>query len=192
MYGVNRLSGNYRDILEMNERLKLGSRKLAANVRTWVWPEAVGQGVFAQSRPFKASPGFPIVNGRSGMHCAYMEHATLVRFLSGTLSPEVLAGEIATEVGACNAACQAGGSGYIIITDGPSFEVTREGAGRLLAAIAEKRLSFELANYVADCLIMSDDFDFADSAVRDAIHFAEDDSRPPTQDETIKALAMLG
>ncbi len=120
-----------------------------------------------------------------------MEHATLVGFLSGTLSPEVQAGEISTEVGACNAACQAGGSGYIIITDGPSFEVTREGAGRLLAAIAEERLSFELANYVADCLIMSDDFDLADDAVRDAIHFAEDDSRPPTQDEMIKALAML-
>jgi hypothetical protein len=36
LYGVNRLSGNYRVILEMNERLKLGSRKLVANVRTWV------------------------------------------------------------------------------------------------------------------------------------------------------------
>ena len=125
------------------------------------------------------------------MHCAYMEHATLVEFLSGTLSPEGLAGEIATEVAACNAACQAGGSGYIIITDGPSYEVTREGAGRLLVAIVEERLSFELANYVADCLIMSDDFDFADDAVRDAIHFAADDSRTPTQAETIKALAVL-
>lgn len=139
----------------------------------------------------KPVPGFPIADGRSGMHYAYMEHATLVEFLSGTLSPEVLAGEIATEVAACNAACEAGGSGYIIITDGPCFEVTREGAGRLLVAIVEERLSFELANYVADCLIMSDDFDFADDAVRDAIHFAEDDSRPPTQDETIKALAVL-
>jgi hypothetical protein len=100
-----------------------------------------------------------------------MEHATLVAFLSGTLSPEVLAGEIATEVGACNATCQAGGTGYIIITDGPSFE---------------------LANYVADCLIMSDDFDFADDAVRDSIHFAGDESTSPTKDETVKALAMLG
>ena len=36
LYGVNRLSGNYRVILEMKERLKLGSRKLVANVRTWV------------------------------------------------------------------------------------------------------------------------------------------------------------
>jgi len=38
LYGVNRLSGNYRVILEMNERLKLGSRKLVANVRLWVEP----------------------------------------------------------------------------------------------------------------------------------------------------------
>jgi hypothetical protein len=39
---------------------------------------------------------------------------------------------------------------------------------------------------------MSDDFYFADDAVRDAVHFVEDDSRAPTQDETIEALAMLG
>ncbi|MES3107360.1 hypothetical protein [Sphingomonas aurantiaca] len=142
--------------------------------------------------PSKQISRFQVADVRSEMHCAYMEHATLVAFLSGTLSPEVLAGEIATEVGACNATCQAGGTGYIIITDGPSFEVKREGARRLLAAIAEERLSFELANYVADCLIMSDDFDFADDAVRDSIHFAGDESTSPTKDETVKALAMLG
>lgn len=120
-----------------------------------------------------------------------MEHATLVRFLTGTLSPEMLDDEITAEVNTCTAAFRAGENGYIIITDGPAIEVTRDGARRLLAAIAHEQLPFELANYVADCLIMSDDFYFADEAVRDAVHFVEDDSRPPTQDETVKALAML-
>lgn len=126
------------------------------------------------------------------MHSASMEHATLVGFLTGTLSPEALADEITAEVNACNAAFRAGENGYIIITDGPSVEVTREGARRLLVAIAEERLQFELANYVADCIMMSDDFDFADDAVRDAVNFVEDDSRPPTHAETIEALARLG
>jgi hypothetical protein len=112
--------------------------------------------------------------------------------LTGTLSPEKLADEITAEVTACNSAFRAGENGYIVITDGTSFEVTRDGARRLLAAVAEDRLLFELANYVADCIIISDDFDFADDAVRDAVHFVEDDSRPPTRDETIKALEMLG
>jgi hypothetical protein len=121
-----------------------------------------------------------------------MEHATLVGFLNGVLSPEVLVDEVATEVNACEAAFREGENGYILITDGPLVEVTREGAGRLLAAIADGRLPFRLANYVADCIIMSDDFDFADDAVRDAVHFVEDDSRPPTHDETIEALTKLG
>ena len=121
-----------------------------------------------------------------------MEHASLVAFLTGRLSPESVCEEIAVEVVSCNSAFQAGEIGYISITDGTSFQVTREGAKRLLSAVAEERLSFELANYVADCIIMSDDFDFADEAVRDAIFFIEDDSRAPTLDETREALAMLG
>lgn len=126
------------------------------------------------------------------MHAAPMEHATLVGFLTGKLSPEVLADEITTEVNACEASIRAGENGYIIITDGPPVEVTREGARRLLAAIADGRLSFQLANYVADCIIISDDFNLADEAVREAVNFVADDSRPPTHDETIKALATLG
>ncbi len=126
------------------------------------------------------------------MHSASMEHATLVGFLTGVLSPEVLVDEITAEVNACEAAFQAGENGYILITDGPPVEVTREGARRLLAALADGRLPFQLANYVADCLIMSDDFDFTDDVVRNAVNFVEDDSRPPTHDETIEALAKLG
>lgn len=120
-----------------------------------------------------------------------MEHATLVGFLTSELSPEVLVDEITTEVNAYEASFQAGENGYIIITDGPPAKVTREGARRLLGAIAHGRLPFQPANYVADCIIMSDDFNLADDAVRDAINFVADDSKPPLHDETIKALATL-
>lgn len=121
-----------------------------------------------------------------------MEHATLVGFLIGAIPPEVLVDEIAAEVHACDAAFRAGENGYILITDGASVEVTREGARRLLESVADERLPFQLATYVADCIMMSDDFQFADDVVRDAINFVEDDSRPPTHDETIEALAKLG
>jgi hypothetical protein len=120
-----------------------------------------------------------------------MEYASLTGFLTGTISAAALADAITIEVTACNAAFRAGENGYIAITDGPAFEVQREGAGRLLLAVADGSLPFELANYVADCLIMSGDFDFADEAVRDAINFIEDDSRLPTRDETLDALALL-
>lgn len=152
-----------------------------------------------KSRPFAPTvglsepvPQFLIADLRSAMHFASMENATLIGFLNGDLSPEVLAAEIAAEVNACDAAFRAGKNGYILITDGSSFKVTREAARRLLAAVVEERMPFKHANYVADCIMMSDDFAFADDVVRDAVHFVEDDSRPPTHDEMIEALAKLG
>jgi hypothetical protein len=123
------------------------------------------------------------------MHSVSIEHATLAGFLTGTLSPEILADEVTVEVNACNAAFQAGENGYIIITEGPVVEVTREGARRLLAAIVEERLTFELANYVADCLIMNDDFHFADDAVRDAIQLIDD---RPLSEDVIRYFAEKG
>ena len=68
------------------------------------------------------------------MHSFSMEYATLVGFLTGTFSPEELVNEITAEVSTCNTAFRAGEIGYIIITDGPTVEVTREGAWRLLGA----------------------------------------------------------
>ncbi|MDC7677757.1 hypothetical protein [Asticcacaulis machinosus] len=120
-----------------------------------------------------------------------MKYETLVQFLDGTLSPETLAGEIADEVASCNEALKSGDIGHIVISDGPPKIVTRDGGQRLLEAFAYNRLPFELASYVADCIIMSDDFEFEDDIVRDAIHFIEDDSRPPTHEETLEALSLL-
>ena len=125
------------------------------------------------------------------MHFRRMEFASLAAFLTGSLAPEALADEIRVEVAACNEAFEAGQHGYIVITDGPNFAVTTENARRLLASVADGRLPFELANYVADCIIMSDDFEFADDAARDAVFFVEDDSRPPTHEEILQAIAQL-
>lgn len=120
-----------------------------------------------------------------------MEHSSLVAFLNGIRSPERFAIEIAEEVAACEQGFRNGGIGYIIVTDGPQTMVTREHATRILKALAEDRLPFDAANYTADCIIMSDDFEFVDDAVGEAIHFVADDSRPPTPEETKTALARL-
>lgn len=129
-----------------------------------------------------------------------MQHASIVSFLSGTLSPEALAAEISDEVAAFRAALKATRNGRIIVSDGPQFLINREGAKRLLEAVGNGRLPFDAANYVADCIVMNDNFEFADDATRDAIFFVEDDSGRfiaedddwrPTREETMAALALL-
>jgi hypothetical protein len=120
-----------------------------------------------------------------------MEHSSLVAFLSGNLSPEDFGSEIAAEVDACEQGFRSGGVGHIIVTDGPETVVTREHIRRLLQALVEDRLPFLSANYAADCLMMSDDFEFADEAVAEAVEFVADDSRPPAPEETEAALAQL-
>jgi hypothetical protein len=92
---------------------------------------------------------------------------------------------------ACEQGFRSGGVGYIIVTDGPLTVITRDHARRLLQALAEERLPFLSANYTADCLMMSDDFEPADDAVAEAVNFVADDSRPPTMEETLAALESL-
>jgi hypothetical protein len=121
-----------------------------------------------------------------------MDHASLVAFLNGDLSPEAFGNEIAAEADACEDGFRSDGIGYINVTDGPETVVTRDHAKRLLQALLEERLAFLPANYAADCLTMSDDFTWADDAVAEAVAFVADDSRPPTREETQAALASLG
>jgi hypothetical protein len=120
-----------------------------------------------------------------------MEHSSLVAFLNGNLTPEQFSDEVRDEVTACNEAFRSGNPGYIVVTDGPLTIVTRDHARRFLEAIADERLPFELANYSADCIIMSDDFEFADDAVNEAIYFVEDDSVAPTVEEVRTAIDRL-
>jgi hypothetical protein len=120
-----------------------------------------------------------------------MEHASLVAFLHGKLSPEDFDSEIGAEVAACEQGFRSKGIGYVIVTDGPETTVTRADAKRFLQAFGDGRLPFLSANYIADGLIMSGDFVFADDGVEEAIEFVADDSRPPTAEETLAALAAL-
>ncbi len=129
-----------------------------------------------------------------------MQHGSIVKFLSGTLSAEGLAREIRAEVAAFRTALRDTAQGNIVVSRGPRFVVTREGARRLLKAVADDRLPFDAANYLADCIVMNDDFEFADDAVRDAVFFIEDDSGRfatgndewrPSRAETLNAIALL-
>jgi hypothetical protein len=129
-----------------------------------------------------------------------MQHGSIVEFLSGTLSAEGLAEEIRAEVAAFTTALRETAQGNIGVSEGPRYVVTREGARRLLEAVADDRLPFDAANYLADCIVMNDGFDFADDAVRDAVFFIEDDSGRfatqddewrPTHEETLAALVLL-
>ncbi|WP_290990209.1 hypothetical protein [Hyphomicrobium sp.] len=120
-----------------------------------------------------------------------MEHSSLVAFLNGDLSPEAFCSEIAAEVDACEQEFKSEGVGYVVVTDGPAEVVTRDQVWRLLQALLDGRLPFLSANYAADCLVMSDAFEFADKAVAEAIAFVADGSRPPTPKETEAALAAL-
>lgn len=129
-----------------------------------------------------------------------MQHGSIVAFLSGTLSPESLAAEIASEVARFKAALKETGEAHIHVTDGLPFVVTKAGARRLLEAVADDRLPFDAANYLADCIVMNDDFHFADEVVRNAVFFIEDDSGRfatgddgwrPARAETLAALALL-
>jgi hypothetical protein len=120
-----------------------------------------------------------------------MDHRSLIAFLAGSLSADAFSAEIRGEVRVCNEALASGGVGSIIVTDAPETRVTREHASRLLQAVSAGTLDFELANYIADALIMSDDFEFEDEAVSGAIFFLADDSRAPTKAEIDAALAQL-
>lgn len=129
-----------------------------------------------------------------------MQHGSIVSLLSGTLSPEALVTEIANEVVAFRAELRATKSGRIVVSDGPRFLVTRSGAKLLLEAIATGQLPFDVANYVADCIVMSDAFEFADEATREAIFFIEDDSGrfiaerdtwTPAREEIMRELKLL-
>lgn len=46
----------------------------------------------------------------------------------------------------------------------------------LLAALAEAKLPMEAANYIADALVMSDNFEWSDDAVAEALFFLSDES----------------
>ena len=91
----------------------------------------------------------------------------------------------------CRAACAKGGSGHVIITDGPDTEVTREQVPLLLSALADARLPLESASYIADALIMSDRFYWKDDPIAEVVFFLSDESAPLTLAEVEQAQSRL-
>jgi hypothetical protein len=120
-----------------------------------------------------------------------VHHSSLASFLNGELPSDELWREIETEVTECFAACAKGGSGHVIITDGPETPVTRAQVAILLAALAEAKLPLKAASYIADALIMSDDFEWEDEAVAEALFFLSDESAPLTLAEVEAARSRL-
>lgn len=112
-----------------------------------------------------------------------MRHSSLLSFLNGESLAKQLWEDIESEVRDSLAATAKGGAGHVIITDGPDTVVTRHHADRLLRALADDCLPLAAASYIADALIMSDDFNFADEAVSGALFYLSDESGPLSRDE---------
>lgn len=51
---------------------------------------------------------------------------------------------------------------------------------KLLGELADEKLPLSAASYIADALIMSDDFHWDDEAVAEALFFLSDESAPQT------------
>lgn len=121
-----------------------------------------------------------------------MQHSFLVSFLNGETTPEHFAGVIQPEVDACEQGTLSPATvGYVVITDGPQTMLTHEHVRRLLQCLLDERVPWKSIIYTADCLMMSDDFDFEDEKVADAIGFLIDESRTPSSDEIQSVLATL-
>lgn len=121
-----------------------------------------------------------------------MEHALLASFLDGRTPAANFAQAIEQEVETCEAGVRSPANiGYIIVTDGPQFTVTRTHMARLLQSLLDGAIPWISANYTGDCLMMSDDFQPENEKVAEAIEWVADDSRPPTDDETRTLLEAL-
>ena len=121
-----------------------------------------------------------------------MRHSSLVSFLNGAISPSELWEQIEAEVGEwMGATSKLGGVGHVIITDGPVTLVTREHVAALLASLADAKLPLMAATFVADALIMSDDFEWEDDAIAEALFFLSDESCPLTLRDVQEAQASF-
>lgn len=125
-----------------------------------------------------------------------MLHSSLVAFLNGAMSPQTLWKEIEAEVRECVAAtAERGGVAPVILTAGPETQVTRRHVDVLLSAFVDAKLPLEAASYIADALILSDEFEWEDDAIAEAIFFLSDESAPLTLAEVKEAqgrFAMAG
>ena len=109
-----------------------------------------------------------------------MQHSSLKSFLDGERSADELWREIEPEVEECVAACAKHGAGAVIISDGPKTQISRRKVAVLISALAEGKLPMKAASYIADAMIMSDDFAWEDEGIADALFRLSDESAPLT------------
>lgn len=110
-----------------------------------------------------------------------MQHESLTSFLNSKRSAEDFWGEIESEVNGCIAASAKSGVGAVIITAGPLTRIASKHVTVLIAALSTGKLPVAAASYIADALIMSEDFEWDGEGVADAIFRLSDDSSPLTQ-----------
>ncbi|CAO1650218.1 hypothetical protein NYA22BAC_00667 [Parasphingorhabdus sp. NYA22] len=120
-----------------------------------------------------------------------MKHSSIISFLRGEMSAGKFLQEVQVEVDRCIDDLKTKGFGNIIVNDGPLTIINRNHAARLFKSVLANELPIEVANYLADGLIMSEDFDFAEDETVEALHFLADDSRPPTIEEIEAIFAEL-
>ena len=120
-----------------------------------------------------------------------MQHAALISFLNGLLSAKDFGNSIKAEVNVCELGVKSRGAGSVFLTRGQHSTITRSLARRLLGSVLEGQLPHSSAVYLADAVIMSDDFDFQDEVVSEIFYMIADESGPLTQSELQRALARL-
>ena len=109
-----------------------------------------------------------------------VQHGSLTSFLNGERSADQLWREIETEVKECLAACAKLGSGAVTISDGPKTHISRRQVAVLLSALVEGEIPMDAASYIADAMIMSDDFAWEDEGIADVLFRLSDESAPLT------------
>lgn len=121
-----------------------------------------------------------------------MQHSSLLSFLNAERTAGALWLEIQAEVRECLAACaKKGGFGHVILTKGPEAKISRKQVMVLLTALINGGLPLEAASYIADAIIMCDDFRWDDKSVREALYFLSDESQPITRAEVEEARGRL-
>ena len=105
-----------------------------------------------------------------------MQHGSLTSFFNGERSGDQFWREIEPEVTECLAACAKLGWGGVTISVAPKTHISRRQAAVLISALAEGEIPIGAANYIADAMIMSDDFAWEDEKIADALFCLSDES----------------
>jgi hypothetical protein len=114
---------------------------------------------------------------------AAVQHESLTLFLNGKRTAEDLWCEIEREVNDCLTGCAKSGVGAVVITAGPLTKISLQHVAVLIGALSTAELPMAAASYIADALVMSEDFEWEDDGVAAAIFRLADESAPLTDSD---------